>query len=546
MYRFLAILTPDDIEAIAAQLYVECLQHGYTAVAEFHYLHNAPDGSRYADPAELSHRIIAAAQASGIGLTLLPVLYCRSQFGGAAPTDGTAPLHPDAGCLRGAVPVACRQGSPRRRTAFAARRHARRTRCGHRHRAAMRRSISMSPNRKKKSTDCIAWSGARPVAWLLDHAPVDRAGAWCMPRTWMTRNAGGLRQAARSQGCARRRRPTSAMASSRCEHFWRMTDTSASAAISNVCTSPIEELRWLEYVRRLETRARNVTETRQGASVATSLYTRALHGGVQALGRDAGAIAAGKLADLVVLDTEHPTLVGRTGEAGARCLAVLRQQHAGARRHGGRRVGGTGRSAFGAGGDRGQVRRRDATAGGGGLTGFAAALQITHPNPTRLTLPSPPCTPRAAAADETAPTVSAARPTGRTTTAVSRRSRRRPAAAAACRRSRAVRPDSGSGYACAPSGRTTAGSAAARTGRLHSVAELLLDRRIDQDAIHPGSAGGQVQQRHHLRRPDATDRCRAGRHAPCSAVPPSRAPPPSAAASAPCPARHRHPGPADG
>ena len=62
MYRFLAILTPDDVEAIAAQLYVECLLHGYTSVAEFHYLHNAPDGSRYADPAELAHRIVAAAR----------------------------------------------------------------------------------------------------------------------------------------------------------------------------------------------------------------------------------------------------------------------------------------------------------------------------------------------------------------------------------------------------------------------------------------------------------------------------------------------------
>src|SRR3954451_16203345 len=65
MYRFLAVLTPEDIEDIAAQLYVECLQHGYTSVAEFHYLHNAPDGSRYADPAELSHRIIAAARKAG-------------------------------------------------------------------------------------------------------------------------------------------------------------------------------------------------------------------------------------------------------------------------------------------------------------------------------------------------------------------------------------------------------------------------------------------------------------------------------------------------
>ena len=87
MYRFLAVLTPDDIEAIAAQLYVECLLHGYTSVAEFHYLHNAPDGSRYADKAELAHRIVAASRTAGIGLTLLPVLYRRSQFGGAPATE---------------------------------------------------------------------------------------------------------------------------------------------------------------------------------------------------------------------------------------------------------------------------------------------------------------------------------------------------------------------------------------------------------------------------------------------------------------------------
>ena len=83
---------------------------------------------------------------------------------------------------------------------------------------------------------------------------------------------------------------------------------------SNVCTSPVEELRWLEYIGRLETRTRNVTETRPGASVALNLYQRALAGGAQALGRNAGAIAPGRLADLVVLDTEHPALIGRGGD----------------------------------------------------------------------------------------------------------------------------------------------------------------------------------------------------------------------------------------
>ena len=61
MYRFLAVLTPEDVEAIAAQLYAECLRQGYTAVAEFHYLHNAPDGTPYADPAEMARRIAAGS-----------------------------------------------------------------------------------------------------------------------------------------------------------------------------------------------------------------------------------------------------------------------------------------------------------------------------------------------------------------------------------------------------------------------------------------------------------------------------------------------------
>ncbi|HVL74100.1 MAG TPA: amidohydrolase family protein, partial [Beijerinckiaceae bacterium] len=88
MYRFLDRLTPDDIEAIAAFAFVEMLEAGFASVAEFHYLHNAPDGSRYADPAETARRIAAAAGATGIGLTLLPVFYAHGNFGGAAPAPG--------------------------------------------------------------------------------------------------------------------------------------------------------------------------------------------------------------------------------------------------------------------------------------------------------------------------------------------------------------------------------------------------------------------------------------------------------------------------
>src|SRR4051812_4192958 len=88
MYRFLARLTPDDVEAIAAQLYVEMLEAGFTAVGEFHYLHNDVDGRPYAGPAEMAGRIGAAAAAAGIGLTLLPCYYAQGGFGGASPTPG--------------------------------------------------------------------------------------------------------------------------------------------------------------------------------------------------------------------------------------------------------------------------------------------------------------------------------------------------------------------------------------------------------------------------------------------------------------------------
>ena len=90
MYRFLARMTPDDVEAIAAWAYVEMLEAGFTAVGEFHYLHNAPDGARYADPAEMAGRIVAAAEASGIGLALLPCFYAHGGCGGKAAKPGQA------------------------------------------------------------------------------------------------------------------------------------------------------------------------------------------------------------------------------------------------------------------------------------------------------------------------------------------------------------------------------------------------------------------------------------------------------------------------
>ncbi len=101
MYGFVGRLMPEQVQAIAAQLYVEMLKAGYTAVGEFHYLHHDPDGRPYADAAEMSERIVAAAQATGIGLTHLPVLYGYGGFGGQPAGSGQRRfLHDAAGFLR--------------------------------------------------------------------------------------------------------------------------------------------------------------------------------------------------------------------------------------------------------------------------------------------------------------------------------------------------------------------------------------------------------------------------------------------------------------
>jgi formimidoylglutamate deiminase len=320
MYRFLALLAPEDVQAIAAQLYVECLLHGYTAVAEFHYLHTAPDGVPYAEPAEMALRIAAAAEAAGIGLTLLPVLYRHGGFGGAPPAAGQRRFVLSADVYArvcatvaryvpvGIAPHSLRAVTPGDLT------------------EAVALAAAFGPatpihihvaEQEQEVSDCLAWSGARPVAWLLDHAPV--GPAWCLVHATHSDPEECARLAA-SGAVAGLCQTTEANLGdgifplrpylAACGRFGVGSD-------SNVATSPVEELRWLEYVRRLESRARNVTATRPGASVGAALLAGAAAGGAQALGREAGEIMPGSRADLVVLDTSHPALVGRRG------LAVL-------------------------------------------------------------------------------------------------------------------------------------------------------------------------------------------------------------------------------
>jgi len=322
MYRFAGLVGPDEVEAIAAQLYVEMLKAGYTSVCEFHYLHHDRDGAPYADPAELSWRIDAAARQTGIGLTHLPVLYRWSNFGGVPPHDGQRRFLCTPDTLLGIAETLAKAwaGDGQRRVGIAP----------HSLRAVTPTDLAAliegfgaidagAPvhihiaEQVREVEDCVAWSGQRPIAWLLDHALVDRR--WCLIHATHA-DAGELAGMAARGAVAGLCPSTEGNLGDGLFGLTEFHDTGGSWGIgsdSHISIDPVEELRWLEYGQRLVQRRRNLASA-PGQSTGTALWRRALAGGAQAAGRNIGRIEAGARADLVVLDGEHPLLYGKAGD----------------------------------------------------------------------------------------------------------------------------------------------------------------------------------------------------------------------------------------
>lgn len=325
MYHFLEILTPEDVERVARQFYIELLKQGYTAVGEFHYLHNDSKGHPYADPAELSHRIIAAAAASGIHLTHLPVMYETANFGGIPAHEGQRrfALTPGSylrlleslqkhyrdtpGLSLGIAPHSLRAVTPET--------------LAHLHSALPGLGLAGCPihihaaEQEKEVADCLSWSGKRPVEWLLAAQPVDKS--WCVIHaTHMTpQETAGLAASGAVAGLCPTTEANLGDGIFPAEAYARAGGRIAIGSDSNVCTSPWEELRLMEYAQRLTLKKRNVLTGPYGAAVGRNLFERAARGGAQALGLNAGRIAIGARADLVALAMDTPWLVDKTADA---------------------------------------------------------------------------------------------------------------------------------------------------------------------------------------------------------------------------------------
>ena len=163
----------------------------------------------------------------------------------------------------------------------------------------------------KEVDDCLAWCGARPVEWLLENAPVD--GRWCLVHaTHMTdRETAALAHSGAVAGLCPTTEANLADGLFPLAPYLGAGGRLGVGSDSQVSVSPTEELRWLEYGQRLHHLVRNVAADEATPSTGARLYRAALAGGAQALGRPVGALAAGRRADLVILDPEHPTLAGR-------------------------------------------------------------------------------------------------------------------------------------------------------------------------------------------------------------------------------------------
>jgi formiminoglutamate deiminase len=319
MYRFALGMTPDDLEAVAAQLQVEMLQAGFTRVGEFHYLHHDADGTPYADPGEMAARLAAAAAATGIRLTVLPVFYAHGGFGASPASSGQRRFISDINLFKrifdsvrehaarlpggttGVAPHSLRAVTPEELATVVA------VGAGgpvHIHVAEQVREVE----------DCLAWSGRRPVDWLMSHAPV--GPDWCLIHATHMLPEETMRLA-RSGAVAGLCPVTEANLGDGVFDGASFLEAGGFFGIgsdSNVLIGVSDELRQLEYSQRLRDRARNVLAP-PGRSTGGSLFRAALAGGARALGAAEPVIAPGAPADLVALDGGHPALVGRAGDA---------------------------------------------------------------------------------------------------------------------------------------------------------------------------------------------------------------------------------------
>lgn len=315
MYGFVRRIDPDGLQAVAAMAYAEMLERGYTSVAEFHYLHHAPDGRPYADPAEMSMRILAAADTTGIGLTHLPVLYAQGGFGGQPAGEGQRRFLNIPDRLLN-IAAACRAAPGDHRIGLAL--HSLRAVSPEAAEAVLDGLSALDPTapihihvaEQTAEVDAsLAWSGRRPVDWLLDRGWP--GPSWCLVHATHVTPAevAGIAASGAVVGLCPTTEADLGDGLFPAREFLAQGGRFGIGSDSQIVIDVAEELRLLEFGQRLAARRRNLLAPHPGTSTGA-----AVAGGAQALGlpEPAGGLKAGQRGDLVVLDPDDPRLYGRS------------------------------------------------------------------------------------------------------------------------------------------------------------------------------------------------------------------------------------------
>jgi len=315
MYRVALAISPQQLKAVASQLYLELLRGGYTHVCEFHYLHHAADGTPYDDPLTMAWMLVEAAQEVGIGLTLLPVLYERSGFTASTLRDDQRRFATDAAwVLQAQQRIAQYAGSPTVNAGVAI----------HSLRAASPASIrslvddAQGPihvhvaEQTGEVDECVKVTGLRPVEWLAQHHALD--SRWQLVHaTHVTQSE--IESVARSGACAVICPTTEANLGDGTTELSAWLNAGTALAIgsdSHVTRDWREELRLLEYGQRLQHRARNIAASPTSAQSATAerLFARMAAGGAAAAGQQRWGLTVGARADALVINPSEQALLG--------------------------------------------------------------------------------------------------------------------------------------------------------------------------------------------------------------------------------------------
>jgi formiminoglutamate deiminase len=319
MYRFVDSIGPDDLEAITAFAYMEMLEAGFTRVGEFHYVHHDRGGRPFDNLAEMANRVAAAAQAVGIGLTLLPVFYAHSGFGGAladlrqmrfvTDIDGYAALLERSRQAVRALDDAVVGIAP----------HSLRA-CTLAELTAVLALAGNSPvhihlaEQLKEVEDCLSWCGRPPATWLLDAFDVNHH--WCLIHATHVnqRELARIAQSGAVVGLCPITEANLGDGIFPAAEFLSLSGSYGIGSDSNVLIDAATELRSLEYSQRLALHTRNVMAHGDGRSTGRSLFDSALDGGSKALGTKSAGIHPLSPADLIALDSSHVDLAGRRGD----------------------------------------------------------------------------------------------------------------------------------------------------------------------------------------------------------------------------------------